>query len=226
MNPIVLIAMYGRKPLVQINLELLHKQKCKVIVITSSDSDYHFVRDLDFDNVRICTAPNQPLGKKWQIGVDFCRAAQADPLIILGSDDFLSSDFISKACELKEDFTFFTEWYIHDSIKKKDYKLKYRKVFPLGSGRVFSKSFLDRHDWKIFDDTRSRLLDDYAWQNIKGHDKTLVNPQGMKLLAVKGRWETMNDLDRILTADSIQWQPETKISDELGYNVHQIFQGV
>ncbi len=226
MNPIVLIAMYGRKPLIQINLELLHKQNCKVVVITSSDSDYHFVRDLDFDNVRICTAPNQPLGKKWQIGVDFCRAANADPLIILGSDDFLSSAFISKACELKEDFTFFTEWFIHDLISKKDYKLRYKKVFPLGSGRVFSKSFLDRNNWKIFDDTRSRLLDDFAFDNIKFADKIKINPEGMRLLAVKGRWETMNELDKILLAPSIHWDPETKISDQIGYDVHKIFQGI
>lgn len=226
MNPIVLIAMYGRRPLVKINLELLYKQKCKIVVITSSDPDYHFVRDLDFDNVRICTAPNQPLGKKWQIGVDFCKAAGADPLIILGSDDFLSSDFISKACEIKEDFTFFTEWYIHDLINKKDYHLRYRNLFPLGSGRVFSKLFLDRNDWKIFDDTRSRLLDDYAWDNVKESDKILINPKGMKLLAVKGRWETINELEKILEAETIQWEPETKINSHFGFDIEQTFRGI
>lgn len=226
MNPIVLIAMYGRRPLVQINLELLNKQKCKIVVIASTDIDYLFIRDLDFDNVRICTAPNTPLGLKWQLGVDFCRAAAADPLIILGSDDFLSSDFIEKACAIKEDFTFFTQWFIHDAVTKKDYRLKYKNLFPLGSGRVFTKKFLDRIDWKVFDETRGRLLDDYAFNNLKYQDQLRINPEGMKLLAVKGRWEVMNELDKILQAETIQWDPETRISDHFGFDVHQTFRNV
>jgi len=220
MNPVVLIAMYGRKRLVQTNLELLHKQKCKVVVITYSDSDYLFVREMDMDNVHICTAPNEPLGRKWQIGVDYCKNLGADPLITLGSDDFLSSGFVEQAVNYKElDFIFFTQWHIHDSLTGKDYFLKYKNMFPLGSGRVFFKRFLERNNWTLFDKDRSRLLDDYAWDSIKYHDRLMINPPGMKLLSVKGNWETMNTLEGILEAsEKIEWWLDMSIDHHFGYD--------
>jgi len=228
MNPVILIAMYGRKKLVQTNLELLQKQKCTVVVITSSDSDYLFIRDLDMDNVHSCVAPNQPLGTKWQIGVDYCKNINADPLIILGSDDFLSSGFVEQAINYKElDLIFFTQWHIHDSLSKKDYFLRYKNFFALGSGRVFYKRFLDRNNWIVFDKDRSRLLDDYAFDSIKYYDKVLVNPPGMKLLSIKGAWEVMNPIEHILSAsDKIDWWPEVSIDHHFGYDrkIKDLFQ--
>ena len=219
MNPVILIAMYGRKQLVQTNLELLRKQNCKVVVITSTDPDYLFIRDLDMPNVEICVAPNHPLGKKWQIGVDYCKNLKADPLITLGSDDFLSSGFVDKAITFKElDFIFFTQWHIHDSINKKDYFLKYKNLFPLGSGRVFYKKFLERNNWILFDSERERLLDDYAFDSIKYDDRILINPPEMKLLSIKGRWETMNPMEKILEAsEKIDWWPEMSIDHHFGF---------
>ena len=228
MNPVILMAMYGRKQLVQTNLELLRKQKCKVVVITSTDPDYLFIRDLDMPNVEICVAPNHPLGRKWQIGLDYCKNLNADPVVVVGSDDFLSDRFVEKALSFKElDFIFFTQWHIHDSVGKKDYFLKYKNVFPLGSGRVFFKRFLDKNGWILFDKERDRLLDDYAYEVVKYEDKILMNPDGMKLLSVKGSWETMNPMEKILQAsDKIDWWPELNIDHHFGFErkIKDIFQ--
>lgn len=207
MNPIVLMAMQGRHSLVETNLRLLSQQKCEIVVVASLAEDFTFLRSLEIPHLQIVPASNYPLGAKWQSGVDQCRILQANPLIIVGSDDFLSADFIEKACELSQkiDFIYFTKWYIFDQISLKAYHLRYKMLFPLGSGRVFSGKFLDKKQWKLFDSGMNHHLDDYVFDNLTESDSILINPDGMSLLAVKGKHETMNPLKNILHADTIVW---------------------
>lgn len=216
MNPIVVMAVYGRRPLVEINLRLLTEQKCQLVVMASLQDDFDFLRQLKLKNLQIIPAPNSPLGRKWQMGVDQSRILDADPLIILGSDDFLNQNFIERACELSpiHDFICFNEWHIYAPKDKKSYSLKYKTMFPLGGGRVYSREFLDRRQWRLFDAEKERLLDDFAWQTTEYKDSILFNPAGMHILAVKGQWEQLNPLDKILSADSISWK-EVKTLDHL-----------
>lgn len=237
MNPTVLMAVYGRRELVEINLRLLHAQKCEIVVVASLPADFDYLRRLSIPHLQIVPAPNRPLGNKWQIGVDQCRILNANPLIILGSDDFLSSDFISQACELSKvnDFTCFNRWSIYDTKSKLAYSLQYNAkmihagFFPLGSGRIFSNRLLDRNYWQLFDSSRDRLLDDFAYYSLKEQDKIQFNPPGLSLLAVKGRWEQLNPLDKILTAETISWKKVTQkeLDAEFGFGpVANIFKTI
>jgi hypothetical protein len=223
MNPVVVMAMYGRRKLVETNLRLLSEQNCTVVVAASIYDDFNFLRELRIPNLQIIPTSNKPLGRKWQEGVDSCRILDANPLIILGSDDFLSQNFVKKACELAKefDFVFFDKWFILDQQSGKQYSLRYNMMKhgkpPLGSGRIFSKAFLERHHWQLFDTSLNIKLDDFIYDNILSDDKILLNPDGMNILAVKGNHETMNPLNKILSNQTIDWTPEKTIAGAFNF---------
>lgn len=234
MNPTVIMAIWGRQSIVEVNLRLLAMQNCQIVVVCSINEDSNFVRGLKLPNIHIVTTSNNPLGKKWQFGVDHARTLGANPVIILGSDDFLSANFIEKACELSKyhDFVFFDNWFIHAQKEQKNYFLKYNMIKygkpPLGSGRVYSERFLERHNWALFDTGKDWHLDDFAYFTMKSEDKILLNPTGMNILAVKGSWDTMNSLDKILSSDSIDWSHEKQIDQYFNFpkSVKETFQNL
>jgi hypothetical protein len=202
------MAMHGRQELVRKNL-LMQPKECNLIVVASDDNDVKFLERLALDNLHIVIHPNEPLGAKWQAGVDAAKKFDCEPLIILGSDDFLSDSFTDGACELMRagvDFAYFTKWKIFDEVTQKTYALQYKIHFPLGSGRCFSRRFLERHDWRLFDTSINVKLDDYAFDNLKVDDAVIVNPNGMHLMSVKGKHTTMNPLDKILQSPNIEWE--------------------
>lgn len=224
-NPVVIMAMWGRKGFVEVNLRHLD---ATVIVASSLQDDFDFLRSLRAPNLQIVPTSNYPLGAKWQSAVEAARIIGADPLITLGSDDFLSAGFVKRATELSHhnDFIFFDKWFIFDRESRKYYSLDYQMDKfgkpPLGSGRVFSRRFLEAHSWNLFDTSMNSRLDDFAWDNHHHQDRLLKNPDGMALLAVKGKHESMNSLNSILSSESIQWK-EVKETPDFGFNPKETF---
>jgi hypothetical protein len=234
MNPVVVMAVWGRQKLVEINLRMLSEQKCQVIVVASAPEDFVFLRSLKLQNIQIVPHPNNPLGKKWQEGVDQARILGANPVIICGSDDFLSSNFIEKACELSKyhDFIFFDNWFIHEPKGCKNYTLRYNMAKynkpPLGSGRIYSHDFLQKRHWQLFDTGKDIHLDNFAWENVRHQDRILMNPKDMHILAVKGDWEQINPIDKILSHSTIDWDHEKSIDQYFNFqkSVKETFQGI
>lgn len=207
MRTAVVMAMHGRHEIVKANLLSL-PVRCTKVVCATDKADFDFLHSLELNNLYTVSAPNEPLGLKWQRAVDNARTLEPDALIILGSDDFLSDGFIDSAAELamNHDFVYFTKWYIFDQSKNESYFLNYKIHFPLGSGRIYSKRFLDRHNWTLFEKNLNVRLDDYAYDNMVNEDRILCDPYEMHLLSLKGKHQTMNSLDKILKADHIEWR--------------------
>lgn len=220
------MAVLGRLQAVELNVRMLIGQGAEVVVVASSGNDYRHLKKLNINGLHLHKHPNQPLGRKWQYGVQKAIEIGANPLIIVGSDDFLSEKFIEKACELTDefDFIFFNRWMIYEPGTGKSYSLKYKIFFPLGSGRVYSEKFLQRHP-RLFDTRLSIRLDDFAFNNLRADDTLLLNPDDMHLLAVKGDWETMNPLDKILSAPTIEWTEELGIDKYFNFStpIKQLF---
>lgn len=223
MNPIIVIACWGRLPLLEINLRMLLAQGAQVVVTVSLNQDANFIKGLKLKNVHMVTVANNPLGKKWQAGVNKARELGADPLIIVGSDDFLSANFVSKACNLSryKDFIFFDHFFIHAPESGQNFYIKYNMERwdkpPIGSGRIYSKLLLERRNWGIFDPEADIHLDNYAWENKHHDDQLMCDPNGINVLAVKGSWECMNPMDKILLSDTIYWEEEKNIDQHFGY---------
>ena len=75
---------------------------------------------------------NLPLGRKWQIGLQECKKYNPNAVLINGSDDLLSLDWV-KTCyyyiiKYNYDIVGKSNWYILDLIKKSPYSLTYKKL--------------------------------------------------------------------------------------------------
>lgn len=211
MSCVVTFPMSGRHKMVKLNIELLLKENCTVLIGIDRKEDLDFIRSLGYDQNKVQIVPtcSEPLGKKFQECVHAARKIGATTVIVTGSDDILSSGFIQKGIDHirhGDDFLCLNHWFIYDPKTKKEYQLRYKMTFPLGGGRVFSQKYLDRVNWKVYDDRVTVRTDDFAWDNLMYEDKITFNVSGMNILSIKGNWETMNSLDAILKSENIQWK--------------------
>lgn len=189
MNPVVVIATHRRISVTAANIKSLIPYT--VVVVVSDPQEGFFLSKMS--NAKVIIAPNDPLGAKWQAGVDFARTIPHTHIVITGSDDILAGGFIQTAVYKQTDFIGLRAWYVwHEN---KIYHLRYvaPDELPLGGGRVYSKEFLQKYDYQIFDKGRKKLLDDLGWEIAKKGNYSLV--YSPKILAIKGHWPVMNPLD-------------------------------
>lgn len=212
------IAFKDRHKMVKLNVELLSKQSEKpaIILVVSNYSDFLFANELEkeFDNVFVVIHKNYPLGGKWQSGVDFSKKLSVKGVMILGSDDLLSLDYF-KNCLQEIDYGYGSSrngvdlignrsWYMYDT-NKDLYSLSYSdsvKIF-LGGGKMFSKNFLDKIDWVIFNRNLPRHLDDYGYEMVVklGNSTKLISKENF-IFSIKGPWEVMNKSENFISSTS------------------------
>lgn len=206
-NVVCLIGIWERLELVQINIDLLKKQtmRCKILLIVSSQKDKQFAIQNKVDWIY---TENKPLGRKWQIGLDECKKYNPNAILINGSDDLLSTNWV-KTCyhyihKKKYDIVGKSNWYLLDLIAKSPYKLMYRNAnILLGAGRMISRNILDEINWNLFPLNQNRGLDTYC--NIifnKNYAKRLViSSPKIFVISLKGKYDTLNTVDEILNAN-------------------------
>ena len=153
-NVVCLIGIWERLELVKINIDLLKKQTmpCKILLIVSSQKDKQFAIQNKVDWIY---TDNKPLGRKWQIGLDECKKYNPNAVLINGSDDLLSTNWV-KTCyhyihNKQFDIVGKSNWYLLDLIEKTPYKLMYKNAnILLGAGRMISRNILDQVNWNLF----------------------------------------------------------------------------
>lgn len=204
----VLIATHERIEITTKTIELLRLQTVlpKIVLVVSEQHEFDYYSN-KFKDIYIHIASNQPLGYKWQSGVDFAKQLDISALVIQGSDDVLSTKFIEQVeFNLKNsiDFIGLQRWWIYNLLNKILYHFDYTPPkFPLGSARYYSTYMLNKLQWKIFDCSRNSCLDDLGWNQVKLTNnyklirETFVNK--MEILAVKGDWKVMNKIEETLT---------------------------
>lgn len=186
MNPVILIATHQRYQITAANIRSLYPLTVVIVVTDIHEADLY----RDFHNVIVVMAANEPLGAKWQAGVEAVRKMPHSHLVITGSDDILATGFADQCSSLGYDFIGLRSWYV--LFKKRLYHIYYQAKdnLPLGGGRVYSKALLERMDYKVFDTGKHKLLDDQGWEIAKKSKHMLI--KSPKILAVKGEWECMN----------------------------------
>src|SRR6187551_3061191 len=163
-SPTVLIATHNRLKITCKNIESLLSQTLvpHIVVVTSDQDEAIYLTELY--GIETIYHKNEPLGAKWQAGV-----RDANPLIILGSDDILAPDYVEQVCKkIKEGFDFVgaTSWYCFDEVNNVVYDTNYKnrnQDFPIGSGRAYSSVLLHKMKFSIFDTMKKRGLDDFGF---------------------------------------------------------------
>lgn len=199
MNPIVVIASDKRIEITSKNIQSLLAQYIvpNIILVVSETSEFDYYKD-KFLTINILQYPNNPLGSKWQCGVNLACTYNANPLIITGSDDILGEGFIERACKLIIDGNHFVglqRWWIHS--KGTAYLCDYLPHQPLGGGRIYSLQMLEHLGGKIFDTSMDKHLDDLGWLKVRTSGLKVkwvrnVENEGLLIHAIKGDWKVMN----------------------------------
>lgn len=208
-NPVVVIATHERIEITTKNINSLKLQHPtpKIVVICSTQEELEYYKAL---GVSVALEPNKPLGRKWQCGVHIAKNLNANPMIILGSDDLISNDFFKKTFnKLNEGYEFIgcTEWITWDVKNNKYYHCKYQnanKDYPIGSGKVYSKSLLKKINYKVFDPKADRKLDDQGHRMIVANNANVYLFREPLVLAVKGGWNEMNKVEAYLRTPNIK----------------------
>ena len=186
----------------EITTELLRKLikeqvNHKIVLVVSDIVESKRFEQLKLESVHITNYPNKPLGLKWQHGVNVAIQLGADPVIILGSDDYLNPNFVKNAMiKLSEGYHFIGLRRFYVKRAKKTYLIDYKPEMPLGGGRVYSRKLLDYIGGKIFAPV-DRRLDDFGWTKVvkSGMKKIIItdlNGHDMAITAIKGSWSMLN----------------------------------
>ena len=222
MNPVVLIATHQRLQVTSKNIESLMMQSVqpKIVLVVSDPTEWKFY-ERKYPEVLLCLAPNNPLGKKWQYGVDIAKTLNPNPLIICGSDDILGVDFIENACSLIKsgiDFIGLSRWHVYHN--KMLYTYDYNASLPLGGGRCYSAKALEEIRYKVFDSTKDKHLDDNGWKRI--NSTTLprkivrdVKNEGLDIVSIKGSWPMLNPFNKFQSSGNITLVSKSRDEDEL-----------
>lgn len=205
-NPVVLIATHEREEITTKNIKSL-EGKCRIILVCSTKLELEYYKKL---GVTVILEPNKPLGRKWQCGVNVSVNMEPNPLIILGSDDFITDDYWNVLkTKIAEGYEFIgtTSWYNYDYHRL--YICKYtnrNEDFPIGSGKAYSLKGLKKIRWKVFDTEAERKLDDRGTLQARAQNlKTYIHKEP-SILAVKGKWPVMNKTEDYLRSRNISSQ--------------------
>lgn len=197
-KPVVVLATHKRVAITTINVDLLLQQDAHVVIVASDPSEImSFIKRYAGKKVSVLLADNEPLGKKWQAGVNYAKGLEHTHLIIVGSDDILSRNFVKTSCEAGYQVLGLQQWFIYNPTNGELYLFLYKAAQPLGGGRCYHHKFLEDIDYKLFPVGAAKWLDDQGWAASEGyHRLQYYGHDAMSILAVKGDWPVMNPLEK------------------------------
>jgi hypothetical protein len=167
---IILIPVWGRNKILQKCMDDLFDKglKKKLIYIVSDDMDLDIIRK---NNVYYSYSPNYPLGNKFNNMVKLIQNIKCNYFMILGSDDTLPYDYISKSIYLLENENYSMigtdVQIIHygDNIYKRKYINHYNRTF--GSGRIYKKEVGEFFKYNLFNSKINKSIDRSITKKMK-----------------------------------------------------------
>lgn len=211
-NPVVLICSHRRQEITRVNIKSLLEQSVKpnVVLVLSDWSEADLFRAL-FPEITVEVVANEPLGRKWQMGVNAARRLSPNPLIITGSDDILGFDYIKNGLKLLDvgyHFVGLRKWICYEPKTKNGYVFEYKAPnFPLGGGRMYTDDLLIKMRYSLFDVKANKHLDDMGWNGAKHARHIIINEIekfGLYITAVKGEWPMLNPLAKHFTSRTVK----------------------
>jgi len=137
--------------------------------------------------------PNNPLGRKFNAGLQVFKIFPVDYVIIMGSDDLISNNLIETYMPYMEkghDLIGILDIYYYDILTKKLHywpgygncqKDKKRRNEPLGLARCISNKMINLVNWHLWDNNVNKGLDWIMWQRLK---RVQCKPVSVKLTAI------------------------------------------
>lgn len=172
--------MHGRQKTVKHCLNKMPFIDKVMIYTTKEDGDF-----LDGQDVYAkAQFKNSPLSFKWNAAVMTLEQLDFDAVILLGSDDYIDENFVSFVADNIDEYEMigFTDLYF-----KQDGQVYYwsgyegtRQGEPCGAGKVYTKKFLERIEYNLFNEARERGLDGVSWRRCKAINVKVLTASLMK----------------------------------------------
>jgi glycosyltransferase involved in cell wall biosynthesis len=209
------IPVHGRHRLLIKTLSRLKRQTLplhEVVVIGSTNEDRKLAESVGCGYIY---HENQPLGKKWQHGIDHLMTFNPDAVLILGSSDWISDYWCEHmADEMGQGFDMVgkKEIFFLDVGKGDDKRLMYWKGYfpkkdphrfnePIGAGRLISRRILDELNWQIFDVRARSSMDWISYRKIvrAGGKVKCVTDGSIEAMSISHHeWNNLHSFDKEL----------------------------
>lgn len=108
---------------------------------------------------------NRPLGAKWNAALGRAREMEADAILVVGSDDWLSDGLIKHQVEALERGVQVAE--IRDVYLLCGRTLECRRFGPTGVGRTVHRTILDKLDWSLWGPGTNCRLDAFMNKRLR-----------------------------------------------------------
>ena len=161
------------------------------VFIYTNDADGKFLETQDV----FATAQyrNNPLSYKWNMAIRTLEQIDFDAVILLGSDDYIDEAFLNYVERTIHDFDMigFKDIYFQHNNELYYWKgyTNNRSGEPAGAGKVYTKKFLERINYNLFDTARDRGLDKISWNKVKRAKAkihvTSLKENGLMLVDIK-----------------------------------------
>ena len=177
---VVVTPFHNRPDISAIFWENMNDLGLDVVAIVSDEpnkvlANKHAFKVLEYDN--------NPLGKKWQLGVDYLKEIDFDWLLIVGSDDLVSQHLINKYKDIAQrkgtKYIGLIDAVAMDNTSKKfrifNGYTNHRKGESIGAGRLVHKDLLEMIDYDVFPN-QHKYMDRHLTSKLlaKGIKNTLI----------------------------------------------------
>lgn len=140
-----------------------------VIAMVSNPFDEAVCNAYNFDTIMVS---NTPFGSKLQAGLNYARSLDFDALLCMGCDNTIHGIEAPLEALQHNEFVGYNECKIHDIITDEYITwygyTNFRKGEPVGAGRFYKRSLLEKLNWNLWGDIDLRHEDFVSWQNIQG----------------------------------------------------------
>ena len=112
-------------------------------------------------------APNEPLSDKWLSLMPYVFDSDMDAVIIVGSDDLVTADYIEACAYMVErgaDFIYMDGAYFYDAVSG---RMIWGNAERLGLGRCLSRRLLERLEWTPWPEGLGYGLDGSMSERVK-----------------------------------------------------------
>jgi len=182
---IVVTPFYKRENIFKIFLKHLKKNKedginLHAILIGSNsiENEKEIVESYGFEYVYF---KNKPLSNKWNYGVSLLKKYDFKYLVVLGSDDIISTNLLNRLIKIMDNNNYdvcgLKDIYFYDindniGVHWTGYNEKSGRLGEtVGSGRFYTKKLIEYLNYKLWDDNKNNGLDINIFNKIKNIKK-------------------------------------------------------
>ena len=219
---VVPIPAHGRHPLLRETVNRLKNQTLPIHQIILMGDEPETKEIAEETGALFTECPNQPLGFKWQHGINIAREFNPDAVLMLGSSDWISDNWcevmmreIDRGADLigkrKMMFVDVNETNECRLVSWNGYSrwVSWRTYEPIGAGRLFSKNILDKLGWSLFNTNAREGMDLNSLLYVvqrNGRVKMIEDPCDTIMalsLSFYHMWGNLHGFDSLCTASTM-----------------------